>query len=153
MLGVVSGPSPAWSWIYIIVAVGAGIAAIFGGGGLLALVRAIGDSALRNRRNDETADIVLGNKDRQIPPFTDVINKRLDGQDSLLSKQGSQLMELGTHLQSLTHRVDQVLKKVTPNGGDSNEIGDVVTRMERSLGDLLRQLKDQAAGPPGQPKG
>lgn len=44
-------------------------------------------------------------------------------------------------LGQLDQKIDQVIVKLSPNGGDSNEPGDVVTRVESKLDELLQALR------------
>lgn len=40
--------------------------------------------------------------------------------------------------------VAEILKKVTPNGGDSEDIGDRVVRIERDQAEILKLLRNRA---------
>ena len=133
-----SAPQGGFSGAYLVVTIGAAIAAIFGGGGIIALFKAVGTSAVRSDRHDKSSDIVLGSEAKKIEPLASVIEARFEArlqvQDSALALQGRQL-------EALSMKIEELTRKVTPNGGNTSDIGDVVARLENRVTELVEQLR------------
>ncbi len=90
-------------------------------------------SGVREDRNDRSADIVLGD-DKANPPKPGLI-ARLDTQDRKTA--------------DLQRDVSEIKEMITPNGGDSKQLGDLVQNLDKKMdtqGEKLdRHLGESAA--------
>lgn len=105
--------------LYIWVAILGGLALLLGTGGLVGLIKYTKQQGLRDSRLDESADVVLGNREKGTKP----LDVRFDDLTSMV-----------------TRRFDELSKLVLPNGGKS--IHDTAYRAEKKADSANTRLDE-----------